>query len=214
MLYKIVHDKDIFELNPGLRAVEAYSKLTDKQMKFVLLLCDPSKDSPIKTLTGRERRERAAILSGYKYEPDGKRLDRNARAVVDGKVESIELAVNEFKKNHYNQTQHNREALKKQIAEIREFLESDKRVPLLEKGKVVLDKSGKEIYTTDQKALKLAVELGVKLPELEEALSKLQEPEDLKFEGEQITVDDIPEEDINYNISTLEKYIKAQQSKK
>ena len=196
MLYLIRHSQDIFQDNPGLLAVEKYAKLTDKQMKFVLIFCDPSRDNPVKTLSGRERRERSAILAGYPLEADGKRLAKNARELVYAKVASVEEAIEEFKLNHYNERHHNREALKKQIAEIRDFLASDKRIPLIEKGKIVLNSKGEEVFITDQKALKLAVELGVKLPDLEKALEELEsrEPEDTKFEGATFSSADLPED--------------------
>ena len=200
MLYKIVQDKNCFDLNPGLLAVPKFAELTDQQMKFVLLLCDPSKDNPIKTLTGRDRREQSARLSGYKFESDGKRLDKNGRNLVYGKIASVEAAIEEFRLLHYNQHQHNKEALKKQITEIREFLESDKKIPLIHKGKIVVNAQGEEIYTTDQKALKLAVELGVKLPDLEKAYKELEaaEPEE-KFEGLTYTAADFPDEALEQN---------------
>lgn len=195
MLYKLKSGVDPKTLNPGLEAVEAFNKLTDQQLFFVLILCDPSKDNPIKTLTGRERRERAAILAGYKLEPNGKRLARNGRSLVYGEVRAVEEAIEEYKRNNYNQVHHSKEALRKQIVEIRDFLESDKRIPLLDKGKIILDKNGKEIYITDQKGLKLAVELGIQLPNLEEALKRLEDanPEDTKFEGTTFTSYDLEE---------------------
>lgn len=216
MLYKIRHNHDIFEDNPGLRAVEQYAKLTDKQMKFVLIFCDPSRDNPVKTLSGRERRERAAIIAGYPLESDGKRLAKNARELVYGKVSNVEEAIEEFKRNHYNERHHNREALKKQIREIREFLESDKRVPLIEKGKVILDSKGEEIFITDQKGLKLAVELGVKLPELERALEELEsrEPEDTKLEGAVFSSADINDEyfeEGSQELPAIEIFMQAKQ---
>jgi tRNA(Phe) wybutosine-synthesizing methylase Tyw3 len=118
---------------------------------------------------------------------------------------------------HYNQIQHSKEALRKQINEVREFLESDKRVPLIEKGKIVLDKEGKEIYVTDQKGLKLAVELGEKLPALEEALQRLEDssPEDTKFEGAFPTSHDLPDEEVESgdSLNSIEMWHKLNQKK-
>lgn len=186
MLFKIRPGEDIFALNDGLNAIEAFVKLSSQQMMFVCLTCDPSKDNPIRSLSGRARRERAAIIAGYKMESDGKRLDKNARSLVYGQIASVENAIEEFKKNYYDEKQHSRDALKQQISELREFLVSDKRVPLTDKKGLVLDTQGKEIYITDLKALKMAVELGPKLADLEEALDKLESlsrVEEPKFEG-------------------------------
>lgn len=154
MYYKISYDKDIFEENPGLRAVEEYAKLSDKQMKFVILVCDPSHDNPVRTRIGKDRREKAAILAGYKMETDGKRLDRNARAVANGEVPSIEKAIAKFQELHFNEKQDLLESMESQISEIRDFL--------------------KEKKGGDPKKLKAAIEFGTKLPELVEAKLKLE----------------------------------------
>lgn len=208
MLYKIRPNEDIFELNDGLRAVPQYAALTSRQMTYVCLVCDPSKDNPVRTLFGKHRRERAAEIAGWPKEEDGKRLDKNGRMAVMGKVPSIEAAIEEFKKNHFNSNQHSIDALKAQIAEIREFLSSDKKIPLVDRGKVVMEGEGemkKRIMITDQKALKLAVELGEKLPTLEEALEKLEsaaqdEPE---FEALTYTTADLDTEDVRSGTGSL-----------
>jgi hypothetical protein len=208
MIYLVRHGHDVFQDNPGLLAVEQYARLTDKQMKFVLILCDPSKDNPVKTLSGRDRRERSAVLAGYPLESDGKRLAKNGRELVYGKIKNVEEAIEEFQRNNYNQIHHSKEALKKQIVEIREFLKDDKRIPLVHKGKVVLDKEGKEVYVTDQKGLKLAVELGVKLQE--------DNPEHTNFEGAFTTSHDIPEEqieEVGESLNTIEIFHKMNQKK-
>jgi len=210
MLFKVVHNLDVFELNPSLRAIEAFDKLTDKQMKFVILFCDPSKDNPIRTLTGKARRERACILSGYPMEADGKRLAKNARDIVSGSVGSIEHAIAEFRKNFYDEASLNRDALRRQIGELREFLNSDKRVPLInKKGELILNADGEQLYNTDYKALKAATELAQDLPKLEKALEEMEA--DMAKENKAITavptVEDIPEEDLSEdNIPSIELY--------
>jgi len=217
MIYKLITGQDPFELNPGLRAVDKYSKLTDRQMFFVCLVCDPSKDNPVKTLSGKERRERAAILAGYKFESDGKRLDKNGREIVAGNIASVEAAIEEFKKNHYNEREKNKEALRKQIAEIRDFLSSDKKIPVTNNKGIMLDKEGKEIWVVDQKALKLAAELGERLPNLEEALNKLEalDPQENKFEGTTYSAADITDEVVegNEELSFIDLFHKSAQKK-
>lgn len=215
MLYSIHPEKDIFELNPGLKAVPLYAKLTSRQMTYVCLLCDPSRDNPIRTLSGKQRKERACILAGYPMESDGKRLAKNAREIVEGRVASIEAAIEEFEKNHHNAQIRNREALRKQITEIRDFLESDKRIPLVERGKIILNSKGEEIFTTDQKALKLASELAVKLPELENALELLEAKDPIpKYEGMSYTSADVDPEYFEEGASDLpaiELFMQAKQ---
>jgi len=122
MHYKIISGQDIFELNPGLRAVDKFNRLTDNQMKYVCLLMDNSTDNPIRTLEGKKRAEKAAKLAGYAYEADGKRLNKNAREIVDGKVVSIEEAKTAYKELHYNEDESTHESIVAQIEQIKEFL--------------------------------------------------------------------------------------------
>jgi hypothetical protein len=154
VIYKFRFDQDIFEQNEGLRVVEKYAKLTDRQMKFVSLVCDPSHDNPVRTLQGKDKREKAALLAGYKRESDNKRLDKNAREISEGKVPSVEAAIEEFKTLHYDQNTDTLETLNSQINEIKEFLKVKKN--------------------NDPKALKAALDLGTKLPELVEAKIKIE----------------------------------------
>lgn len=191
-------------------AVKEFSILESRQMFFVCLCADPSRDNPVGTLSGRERREKAAAIAGYKFESDGKRLDKNGRMAVTGQIKSIEVAIEKFKELHYNERNRSIEALKKQIAEIRDFLEADKKIPLIHKGKIVVNAAGEEVGVTDQKGLKLAVELGQQLPELEDALDKLvaaNKIDDTKFEGTTYTAVDLePDSYSDEDIPAIERF--------
>jgi hypothetical protein len=154
MIYKIRYNADIFDDNPGLRAVEKFARLESVAMKFVCLVCDPSFDNPIRTQPERERREKAARLAGYPLEADGKRLNKNAREAIAGNKSWIEEAIAEFKSLHYDENQDLLESLNVQINEIRDFL--------------------KEKKGSDPKKLKAALELGAKLPELVKAKQDIE----------------------------------------
>ncbi len=155
MYYRIVAGEDIFDLNPGLRAVPVFKDMTDMQMKFVCFVCDPSFDNPVRTLIGRIRRERSAELAGYKLESSQKRLEKNGRDVVAGNVPSLENAIAEFKRLHYDEKTDTYETLSNQIGEIQDFMKSRKG--------------------GDAKKLKAALDLGVKLPALVEAKQKIEQ---------------------------------------
>lgn len=196
MIYKLRQGFDVFEDNPGLMLIKEFSILDSRQMMFVCLVCDFSRDNPIGTLTGRNRREQAARISGYKFEADGKRLDRNGRDTVLGNKPSVEAGIEEFKKIHYNQRQRSIESTKKQITEIQEFLEGDKRSPLINRaGEIVRNDKGEEVWVTNEKSLKFALEAAPQLPVLHEALEKLEAAnrteEDTKFEGQTFTASDL-----------------------
>jgi hypothetical protein len=154
MYYRIVAGENIFDLNPGLRAVPLFKDMTDMQMKYVCFVCDPSHDNPVKTLQGKARKEQAAILAGYKLENTGKRLDKQGRDIIAGSNHTIENAIIEFKKLHYDDKTDLYEALVNQIGEIRDFMKERKG---------------------DPKKLRQALDLGVKLPSLVEAKQKIEQ---------------------------------------
>ena len=203
MFYKLVAGKDIFELNPGLRAVPSFSELTDMQMKYICLVCDPSHDNPVRTLQGKSRREKAAVLAGYKLEPDGKRLAKQGREIVDGKNKYIEGGISNFKALHYDERTDTYEAVVNQIGQIRDFLKSN--------------------MNNEPAKMKQALKLGVELPELIEAKQKLEEllnvNQSIKPELEDYTpltveiessVDEVSSND--NQLSTLDKYMQSKRT--
>lgn len=124
MLFRLKHDVDPFELNPGAKAIKEFAGLTDKQFFFVCLVADVDHDNPLHTLPEKQRREKAASVSGYGME--GKRPDKNARNAINKKVESIEVAIVEYRKLQFDEDKSILEALNHQITEVREFAAMDK----------------------------------------------------------------------------------------
>lgn len=94
MLFKVIAGKDTFELNPQLKAIEEFARLTDRQMTYVILATDYK--SPFRKLSVDERRFQAAVSAGYKLETGGKRLDTNGRSLIQGKVGTVVAAINKY----------------------------------------------------------------------------------------------------------------------
>lgn len=95
MLFKVSSKTDIFKLNPELSSIPEFEKLTPRQMTYVVLATDYK--SPFRKLTAEDRRTKAALTAGYKYEKDGKSLDMNARNLINGKTGSVEAAIKKYK---------------------------------------------------------------------------------------------------------------------
>lgn len=93
MLVKIT-DKDIREDNDWIDAIPAFRPLTSKQLKYIALTYDF--DTPLKQLSLQDRKEQAAENAGYSRE-NAKRMDKNARNLMNGKVESVEEAIPVYK---------------------------------------------------------------------------------------------------------------------
>src|SRR5690606_21629643 len=97
-------------------------------------------------------------------------------------------------------------------------LTSDKRTPILNKqGQIIMDKHGNELYETDPKVLNQAIDLGIKLPKLEQALAELEasEPEP-KYEGLTGTIADLPEDVLeeSCDLPEIELFHQMKQMKK
>ena len=94
MIYKIEKGKTVFESNPGLDSNERFSKCTDRELRYIFWLYDI--ESPYIKMRFKDRQIKAALEAGYRKEGDGKRFDKNARAVLSGTIPKIENAIEEF----------------------------------------------------------------------------------------------------------------------
>lgn len=119
MLFKIQKGKDVFELNPQLKAIEEFSDLTERQMSYVILAFDYG--TPFRKLEWQERKKQAALEAGYKLEKGGKRLDVNGRNTVEGKVAAIEKAKKKYETLQKDEDYESLLGLSKLIADIREL---------------------------------------------------------------------------------------------
>jgi hypothetical protein len=175
MLFKVSHDKDIFELNPEMQAIVEFAKLTPRQMQAVALIADYN--SPFRSLPEKARREKACETAGYKSEVTG-RLDRNGRAVVLGEVASMERAIKKYREIQYDERKAMLEAVDAQIQEALSLMTMDKREACKVK-KTISRKDGSsttEEYIDSVEAMKLAeaaVKLGSRLKDLKETKDAL-----------------------------------------
>lgn len=149
MTYKIT-DNDIFEDNPVLKSNEKYNTCTSRELKYVFLTFDY--DSPYRKLSLPERKLKALIHAKFKMESNGRRPDRMAREVMNGKVERVQIAIKEFLSTQKDEERELANAINQQLEEIRAFLTRKKEtegewriaVSLLEKMPKLL-KDRKEV---------------------------------------------------------------------
>jgi hypothetical protein len=160
MLVKVIHGQDIFEINPQLRGVQEFNALdSSRQMSFVALVADY--ETPFKHKHGKERREAVAKEVGYPLEKDGKRLDKNGRDLVSGKLPKVEAAIVKYRELCFDEDKDMREAYSIQIQTIT--------------GLMRLEFSIKE--EDIEKSLELAekaAKLSKQLPEIKRAKNELE----------------------------------------
>lgn len=152
MLVKVEHGKDIFDLNPELKAVAEYASLTSRQMTYVALYADYG--GPFRKLSTEEKKFQAALSAGYKLEKGTTRLDTNGRSLVAGKVVAVEAAIRKYLDLQKDEDYDAWLSLKILIAQIIELnTKKDKTVQELEK----------------------AIKFTLELPKLMETKKKLEE---------------------------------------
>ncbi len=133
MLVKVEHGKDIFELNPELRSIAEYSKLTSRQMTYVAFVTDYG--SPFRNLGIEEMKFQAALESGYKLEKGTTRLDSNGRSLVAGKVGAVESAIQKYRTIQKDVDREAWISLKMLIIQVTELnMKADKTITELEKA--------------------------------------------------------------------------------
>lgn len=157
MLFRVNAKKLTFELNPELKAILEFERLTDRQMTYIILATDYK--SPFRKLTPEDRRIKAALTAGYKHEKDGKTLDMNTRNLINGKTPSVEVAIKKYRELQRDEDYETLLSISNLIGQIRE----------------VNNKKGMEISE-----LVNAVKLTTGLDKLMETKKKLEEILDMR----------------------------------
>jgi NADH dehydrogenase/NADH:ubiquinone oxidoreductase subunit G len=200
MLFKIKQNADFFELNPSALEIKDIGERTSMQMVCVALYADY--ESPFRTKPDKERRELAAKTAGYPLEPDGKRLAKNGRDFVAGAVPSMERAIEKYREIQYDENKAILEAYDVQIQEIIALMTYDKSE--------LLEKNPKLAMELAEKAAKLSKEL----PLIKEAKIKIQDmlkmSRDNAPEIKTNTALDLPEDDGDTPLSTIDKIMSKQ----
>lgn len=169
MLFKVEHGKDIFELNPELKSIEAFAKLTSRQMAYVALYADYG--GPFRKLSTEEKKYQAALEAGYKLEKGTTRLDSNGRSLIAGKAAAVEVGIRKYLELQKDEDYDAWVSLKVVIGQITELnLKKDKTVQELEK----------------------AIKFTKELPSLMETKRKLEEVLNIRSEDTSVvsTIDD------------------------
>lgn len=210
MLFKLNPDKSPFVLNDGLQLIKEFRVLSDRQFTVVALVADYQ--SPLRTLPDKERRTQAAKIVDWPFE--GKRLDKNGRDFVDGKVKSIEAAIRKYREIQYDEDKETLAGVDNQIHQIRKSLQEDK-----EKAATVTGKDGKDYMDAElrDKLLEKSAKLSSQLPDLYETkirlldLLKLKDENNIQtFVPEMVTADDLVGDDSQ---STLDVFMEQERRK-
>lgn len=203
MVFKLIHGIDPFELNPGALAIEDFKNLTPQQFTFVCLIADTDYDNPLKTLPEQLRREKAVKVAGYGMESDGKRFDKNARNMINGKVETVEKAIITYRDNQFDEDKAALEAVDKQIEEARKLMRSDKEAIAVKMGDPEL------AFKLANQAIKLGEGIAKLMATKKELKKLIQEKEPVKMNietGTAADLDNIPDEDgEGEKMSTLDR---------
>ncbi len=133
MLFKVKASSNTFELNPGLKAISEFERLTERQMTYVILSADYK--SPFRKLTPDARKQQAALAAGYEMEADGKRLKTTGRNLVNGQTGTVEAAIKRYRDLQYDEDYETLISLNALLTQIRELnMKPDKTAVELDKA--------------------------------------------------------------------------------
>ena len=210
MLFKLHYEKSPFSLNEGIAAIKEFANLTDRQFTAVALYTDY--ESPLRKLPETQRREQAAMIAGWPME--GKRLDKNGRNFVDGKVKSIEVAIAKYKEIQFDKDKETLAGIDRQIHEIMEIVKEDK---IKAATKVTVSKDGNRTEFVDQelryKLVDAATKMAKTLPDLYKSKKEMIDlvgqkenpPELPTFTSSDIVESE--EETSDQSLSTVDQYM-------
>jgi hypothetical protein len=150
MLFKVTN-KDFFEDNPSASSINNFIVCSSREMKYICLVYDYQ--SPYRNLKIEERKLKAVSESGFRMEKDGKRPDKYAREMMNGKIDKVQFAIHEFMSMQKDEDRELAEAVTAQLEEIKTFLKRPKEtegewriaIQMLEKMPKLL-KDRKEIF--------------------------------------------------------------------
>lgn len=150
MLFKVTKG-DFFEDNPETKSNDKFTGCTSREMKYICLVYDYG--SPYRNIGLQERKIKALLESDFRMERDGKRPDKYARELMNGKHPKVQDAIREFMGMQRDEDKELGDAINAQIKEMRDFLSNPKEneqqwniaIKILEKMPKIL-KDRKEVF--------------------------------------------------------------------
>lgn len=179
MIFKADKNKDFFEQNPEAKALEFLSACSSREAKWICLTYDYH--TPLRNIPLEQRKDVAAKMAGFLIERETGRLDKNARNVITGKIEKVNLAMKEFMEIQYDEEQDMLLAYKEQISQAIELMKKK-------------NKNEKEWSLSDKVVKSLPVLLLAK-KELEKSLGLREEKSDSVSENQPLSTLDMFHED-------------------
>jgi hypothetical protein len=152
------------------------------------------------------------MIAGWPME--GKRLDKNGRNFVDGKVKSIEVAIAKYKEIQFDKDKETLAGIDRQIHEIMEIVKEDK---IKAATKVTVSKDGNRTEFVDQelryKLVDAATKMAKTLPDLYKSKKEMIDlvgqkenpPELPTFTSSDIVESE--EETSDQSLSTVDQYM-------
>jgi len=126
MLFKVETGKDVFVLNPELKAIPEFVALTPKQMMFIILSVDYK--SPLRKMATNDRKRNAAMMAGYKIDSSGY-PDKTMRAMMNNTVQAVAVAIKKYNELQRDEDYETLLSVSKLIADIRDFNAKKDKTP-------------------------------------------------------------------------------------
>jgi hypothetical protein len=167
MLFKVDIRKPVRETNPEINAIEEFVDLSDRNLKYIFLVYDY--DTPYKQIPIDERKKKVALDVGFKTEKGRDLFDKNARDILNGKIDSIEAAIKKFKSLIFDQDRETYISVSELIVNISNMIGTPtKNIAELEKKA----KMAQQLTSLSQTKKQLAQILGIRNDMADEEIKK------------------------------------------
>jgi hypothetical protein len=120
MLFNVDLDKPVRETNPEIDTIREFKDIPDRSLKYVFLVYDYK--SPYRELPMQQRKEKVALMVGFKMETGRKMFDKNAREVLKEKNYAVERARKAFTELIYDQDRDTYQAIDDLINNTKDYI--------------------------------------------------------------------------------------------
>jgi len=166
MRFILESEKDVFTSNPSLGMTEHLSKLSNREVKWIVLVYDY--ESPLSQMPLPIRKVKAGTMTGWAVK--GAVVTGALKIIIDGKNKKVNDGIIEYKKIQFDENQEALIAYNEQLKEYRMFFKQKNKKPT---------------------ELKLAAGLQKQMPELLKARDEIAKLVGLRAHDEEFEISDI-----------------------
>lgn len=120
MLFNIKASEPVRETCPDIDSIPEFEGITDRQIRYVILVYDY--DSPYRQQPLDERKVRVAKDVGYSYNPDTSKItEREGKNIINNDIPDVVRAIKKYRELQYDEERDLLMAYDEQLLQFKEF---------------------------------------------------------------------------------------------